>query len=51
MNTPGGAVNAAGEIISLIGKMDIPIYTYVDNGAYSAGVLSLLPHQNLYVTR
>ena len=42
MNTPGGAVNAAGEIISLIGKNDIPTYTYVDNGAYSAGAFIAL---------
>ena len=42
MNTPGGAVNAAGEIISLIGKMDIPIYTYGDNVAYSAGAFIAL---------
>ena len=42
MNTPGGAVNSAGEIINLIGKMNIPIYTYVDNGAYSAGAFIAL---------
>ena len=50
MNTPGGAVNAAGEIISLIGKMDIPIYTYVDNGAYSAGAFIALATPRIYMS-
>ena len=49
MNTPGGAVNAAGEIISLIGKNDIPTYTYVDNGAYSAGAFIALAAGDIYM--
>ena len=50
MNTPGGAVNAAGEIINLIGKMDIPIFTYVDNGAYSAGAFIALATPKIYMS-
>ena len=50
MNTPGGAVNSAGEIINLIGKMDIPIYTFVDNGAYSAGAFIALATPKIYMS-
>ena len=50
MNTPGGAVNSAGEIINLIGKMNIPIYTYVDNGAYSAGAFIALATPKIYMS-
>lgn len=49
MDTPGGAVNAAGEIISLIGKNDIPTYTYVDTGAYSAGAFIALAAGEIYM--
>lgn len=49
MDTPGGAVNAAGEIISLIGKNDIPTYTYVDKGAYSAGAFIALAAGDIYM--
>ncbi|MFL2860284.1 MAG: NfeD family protein [Pontiellaceae bacterium] len=49
MDTPGGAVKAAGEIISLIGKNDIPTYTYVDKGAYSAGAFIALAAGNIYM--
>ena len=49
MDTPGGAVNAAGEIISLIGRNDIPTYTFVDKGAYSAGAFIALAAGNIYM--
>lgn len=50
MNTPGGAVNAAGEIISLISKNDIPTYTFVNNGAYSAGAFIALAAGDIYMS-
>ena len=49
MDTPGGAVNAAGEIISLIGKNDIPTYTFVNQGAYSAGAFIALAAGDIYM--
>ena len=50
MNTPGGAVNAAGEIINLIGKIQIPTYTYVDNSAYSAGAFIALSTEKIFMS-
>ncbi len=50
MNTPGGAVDAAGKIISIIGKTDIPTYTYIDNGAYSAGAFIALSAGPIYMS-
>ncbi|WP_306807443.1 NfeD family protein [Halalkalibacter krulwichiae] len=37
MDTPGGAVDAAGNIALLIQETDIPVITYVKNKAISAG--------------
>ncbi len=49
MDTPGGAVNAAKGIISVITKTDIPIYTFVKNDAYSAGAIIALATPNIYM--
>lgn len=49
MDTPGGAVQAAGEIISQLGYVDIPIYTYVNKGAYSAGAFIALAGGTIYM--
>ena len=50
LDTPGGAVNSAGEIINLIGKINIPSYTYVDNSAYSAGAFIALSTKKIFLT-
>ncbi|VGO18768.1 NfeD family protein [Pontiella sulfatireligans] len=49
MDTPGGAVNAAEGIISVITKTDIPTYTFVENDAYSAGAIIALATPNIYM--
>jgi len=49
MDTPGGAVNAAQGIISVITKTDIPIYTFVENDAYSAGAIIALATRHIYM--
>ena len=42
MDTPGGGVKEAREIISLIGQIDVPVYTFVEKDAYSAGAIIAL---------
>lgn len=49
MDTPGGAVNAAEDIISLITKTDIPTYTFVNKSAYSAGAIIALATPHIYM--
>lgn len=49
MNTPGGAVNAAKDIISVITKTDIPTYTFVEKDAYSAGAIIALATPHIYM--
>lgn len=49
MNTPGGSVDAAGEIIKLISTTEIPTYTFINNGAYSAGAFIALASGNIYM--
>ena len=50
LDTPGGTVNSAGEIINLIGKINIPSYTYVDNSAYSAGAFIALSTKKIFMS-
>ncbi len=49
MDTPGGAVNAAEGIISVITKTEIPTYTFVEKNAYSAGAIIALATPNIYM--
>ena len=49
MDTPGGAVSAAEDIIALITRTQIPTYTFVDQDAYSAGALIALATKNIYM--
>ncbi len=49
MDTPGGAVNAAKDIISIITQTDIPTYTFVQKDAYSAGAIIALATPNIYM--
>lgn len=49
MDTPGGGVKEAREIISLIGRMDVPVYTFVEKDAYSAGAIIALATKHIYM--
>ena len=49
MDTPGGAVNAAEGIISVITKTDVPTYTFVENDAFSAGAIIALATPHIYM--
>lgn len=49
MDTPGGAVNAASDIISTITRTDIPTYTFVEHDAYSAGAIIALATKHIYM--
>ncbi len=49
MDTPGGAVNAAKEIIDVIGNTDIPTYTFIEQDAYSAGAIIAMATPSIYM--
>ena len=49
MDTPGGGVKEAREIISLIGQIDVPVYTFVEKAAYSAGAIIALATKHIYM--
>ncbi len=49
MDTPGGGVKEAREIISLIGQIDAPVYTFVEKDAYSAGAIIALATKHIYM--
>ena len=49
MNTPGGRVQEAREIVSLIGQIDVPVYTFVEKDAYSAGAIIALATPHIYM--
>ncbi len=50
MDTPGGLVSAAEGIIKVITHTDIPIYTFVENDAYSAGAIIALSTPHIYMS-
>lgn len=49
MDTPGGAVGAAEDIIEVITRTDIPTYTFVEKDAYSAGAIIALATRHIYM--
>lgn len=49
MDTPGGGIKEAREIISLIGQIDVPVYTFVEKEAYSAGAIIALATPHIYM--
>jgi membrane-bound serine protease (ClpP class) len=49
MDTPGGGVQAAIEIIDELTKADIPLYTFVGREAISAGAFISLATPNIYM--
>jgi membrane-bound serine protease (ClpP class) len=49
MDTPGGVVGAAEDIIDVITRTDVPLYTFVENQALSAGAIIALSTPNIYM--
>jgi len=49
MDTPGGAVHAAGDIIEIITRTQIPTYTFVKSDAYSAGAIIALATKHIFM--
>lgn len=49
MDTPGGGVKEAREIIHIIGQLNVPVYTFVKKDAYSAGAIIALATRHIYM--
>lgn len=49
MDTPGGTLNAASDIVKLIQKVPIQTYTLVENHGFSAGALIALATKHIYM--
>ncbi len=49
MDTPGGQLQAAEEIVNLIASLKIPTYTYVNPDAISAGAILALATDHIYM--
>jgi membrane-bound serine protease (ClpP class) len=49
MDTPGGRVDAAERIADAIGDAGLPVYTYVNRRAFSAGALIALSTDRIYM--
>jgi membrane-bound serine protease (ClpP class) len=49
MDTPGGTLQAARDIVNLIEKIDVPTYTYVEEEAFSAGAIIAMATQHIYM--
>lgn len=49
MNTPGGTIDAASEIVHLIQSISVPTYTFVEKDAYSAGAIIALATKEIYM--
>lgn len=49
INTPGGRIDAAMQIVSAITATDIPIYSYVDPMAWSAGAMIALATDSIFM--
>lgn len=49
MDTPGGTLDAAQEIVRTIQQLDIPTYTFVEKNAFSAGAIIALATDHIYM--
>ena len=49
MDTPGGTVDAASEIVRTIQNVNIPTYTFVEKNAFSAGAIIALATRHIYM--
>lgn len=49
MDTPGGRVDVTRDIIEIIREIDVPVYTFVERDAYSAGAIIALSTPHIYM--
>jgi len=49
MDTPGGRVDITRDIIELISEIEIPVYTFIERDAYSAGAIIALSTPHIYM--
>jgi len=49
MDTPGGRLDAAEEIINIIGSVKVPTYTFVNPSAISAGAIIAMGTDHIYM--
>ena len=49
MDTPGGTLQAAGEIVRLLQGVTVPTYTFVENHAFSAGAIIAMATDHIYM--
>ena len=49
MDTPGGTLDAAREIVNLVGNIKVPTYTFVRQEAFSAGAIIALATRHIYM--
>ncbi|MBN1268302.1 MAG: nodulation protein NfeD [Kiritimatiellae bacterium] len=49
MDTPGGTVEAAKDIVRTIHKISVPTYTFVEKDAFSAGAIIALATKHIYM--
>ncbi|MBL7016950.1 MAG: nodulation protein NfeD [Kiritimatiellales bacterium] len=49
MNTPGGRVDITRDILEIIREIDVPVYTFVERDAYSAGAIIALATPHIYM--
>lgn len=49
IDTPGGRVDITRDILQIIRDIDIPVYTFVERDAYSAGAIIALATSHIYM--
>ena len=49
MDTPGGTLNAASDIVRAIQASKLPVYTFVEKDAFSAGAIIALATRGIYM--
>ncbi|MBI9020413.1 MAG: nodulation protein NfeD [Verrucomicrobia bacterium] len=49
MDTPGGRVDITRDILEIIREIDVPVYTFVERDAYSAGAIIALATKHIYM--
>ena len=50
MDTPGGTLDAASEIVRTIQALKVPTYTFVEKNAFSAGAIIALATDHIYMS-
>ncbi len=49
MDTPGGTVNAAKDIVRTIHTVNVPTYTFIEKDAFSAGAIIAMATRHIYM--